>query len=169
MRRPQGIVELAEAAAVIPSLQITLDALEQGLDALKASVESCEIALRGQVLLQLRMPRLALGGLVSHVLEDSVGGLVGELEAATQIDELRGDSGIENGVSGGGNGMFSWGRLVLDWLLGSVALIRGALVRGNTLARGRFQGELEDLKGVGVLRGGGCDTECVAGGQSDLT
>lgn len=164
VRRPQGIVQLAKAAAVVPSLDITLDALEQGLDALKASVKGSKIALRGHILLQLRVARLALGGLTFHVLEDGVGGLVGKLEAAAQVNELSGNAGIENIFAGRGNGRRIGRRcLVLNRLLGSVVLIHG-----STLARGGFQDELEDLEGVGVLGGGSSDTECVASRQSDL-
>lgn len=108
------------------------------------------------------MAGLASGILTSHVLEDSVGGLVGELEAAAEVDELCGNAGVEDGIAPIA-GLDRW-RLVLDGLL----LRSTALAGGDVLAGSRFKGELEDLEGVGVLGGRCCDTEGVAGRKGNL-
>lgn len=107
------------------------------------------------------MAGLGSGGLVSHVLENGVGGFVGKLEAAAEVDELCGDAVVEDGVAliTGLDGR----RLVLDGLLRDAAL-----VGGEVLAGGGFEGELEDLERVGILGGGCCDTEGVAGGEGNL-
>lgn len=132
VRRPQGVVELAEAAAIVTALDVTLDALEQGLNALQTSVKSGEIALRGQVLLQLRVTRLGLGGLASQFLKDIAGGLVGKLKAATEINKLSSNAGIEDLVAGGGNGRkVGRGYLVLNRLLGSLVLIYRSTLAGS--------------------------------------
>lgn len=107
------------------------------------------------------MPGLAPGDLASHVLEDGVGGLVGELEAAAKVDELCGNAVVENGVASIVN--LDGRRLVLDGLL-----LGTALVGGEVLGGGGFEGELEDLEGIGVLGGGCCDTEGVAGRERNL-
>lgn len=106
------------------------------------------------------MSGFALGGLVPHVLENGVGGFVGELETTAKVDELRRNAIVKDGVAR----LADWGCLVHDRLLGSTVL-----VGGNALAGGGLQGELEDLEGVGVLGGGGCDAEGVAGREGDLS
>ena len=45
MRRPQSIVEFVEVTAVVLALQVTLDILEQGLDALETVIEGIELVL----------------------------------------------------------------------------------------------------------------------------
>lgn len=77
------------------------------------------------------MAGVGLGGLISHVLQDSVRGLVGELEAAAEVDELRGDAGVENGVASVANRHLGWGRLVLDGLLGGISLVGRDILAGG--------------------------------------
>lgn len=98
MRRPQSIMELVEAAAVVLTLQVSLDVLKQGLDTLEAGVERSNLVLGGGVLENLRVTSITLGGLHFHVLKDGIGGLVLELDAASKVNELSGDARICDGV-----------------------------------------------------------------------
>lgn len=109
------------------------------------------------------MSGLAPGSLAPHVLENGIGGLVGELEAAAQIDELRRNAGVDDAAVSVTDGGLGWGRLVWDGLLR-----RTVLVGGNVLASGGFKGKLEDLEGVGVFGSGSCDTEGVPGREGNL-
>lgn len=45
MRRPQSIVELVEVTAVVLALQVSLNILEQRLDALEPVIEGVELVL----------------------------------------------------------------------------------------------------------------------------
>lgn len=154
-------MELVEAAAVVLPFQVTLDILEHLFDALEAGVQSSNLVLCCQVLEELGVAGLTSGSLVSHVLEDGVGSLVGELEAAAEVDELCGDTGVENSVAFIA-GLDRWG-LVLEGLLKSTALVGGDVLGGSG-----FKRKLEDLEGVGILWGSCCDTEGVAGRKRDL-
>lgn len=112
MRRPQGILELVEAAAVVLALQVTLDVLEQLFDTLESGVQGSHLVLCCEVLEDLGVSGLAPGSLAPQVLENSVGGLVGELEPAAEIDELRRNAGINDGVVSVTDGGLGWRLLV---------------------------------------------------------
>lgn len=162
MRRPQGILELVETTAVVLALQITLDVSEQLFDALESSIQSGDMVFCRQSFKQLGVPGLALGCLTSHVLQNSISGLVGELETAAKIDELCSDAGI-GGVASVAKWRLGWARWVLNGLLARLALIGW-----NILAGGGFKSELEDLEGIGVFGGGGCHAEGVTRGKGNL-
>jgi hypothetical protein len=84
-------MQLVEATAIILTLDIAQDVLEQLLDASESRVEeSSDLVLSCHFLEQLRVASVALRGLVLEILEDGVGSLVCKLEAATEVDELRG-------------------------------------------------------------------------------
>jgi hypothetical protein len=88
-------MQLVEATVIILTLDIAQDVLEQLLDASESRVEEgSDLVLSCHFLEQLRVASVALRGLVLEILEDGVGSLVCKLEAATEVDELRGHAGV---------------------------------------------------------------------------
>lgn len=132
---------------------------------MESGIEGNNLLPGSQLLHDLSVSGITLPALGLQVLDNGVGGLVLELDAALEVDELSADPGIHDGVTGVAD---DW-RLVLvgNWLL---LLLSTALVgrNGLPLARGGSEDELEDLERVGVLGGGSCKSECISGGQFDL-
>lgn len=88
MRRPQRLLQLVELAPVILSFEIALDSLQRVLHALETRVQGGHLVARGEALQQLGVLGLGLRGLVGHLLDDVVGGLVDLLDARAEVGEL---------------------------------------------------------------------------------
>lgn len=161
MRRFQRLVELVEAVFVVTARQITMQGLQHQLDALEAGVEGSQLALGSHVIEKLRVAGVALGGLGFDVLQNRVGGFVGQLQAAAEIDELRRIASICHRVRV--RVSHRWPVLVCHELLNVAFALRG----GGSTGRG-LEDELENFERVRVLRGGHGDAECVSGWESNL-
>lgn len=166
MRGSESVMKLVKATAVVLAFKITLDGLKKLLDTLKSGVQGCDLILRGKLLQKFRLPGLVLGCLAFHILEDVGGRFVGKLETTAEVDELGGNSVIQDSVSS------RWvGNCVLLLFLVPGGLLLGSAHLGGddlALTGGRLQNKLEDLEGIGVLGCGSCDTEGVSRGESDL-
>lgn len=165
MRGSESVVELVKAAAVVLALEITLDALKKLLDALESGIQSCDLVLRGKLLQKFRLAGFVLGCLASHILEDVGGRFVGKLETTAEVDELGGNSIIQDSVASRwvGNSVLLLFR-VPSLLLGSANLGRDDLA----LTGRRLQNEFENFKRIGILGGCSCDAESVSSGESNL-
>lgn len=138
-------MELVEPSTVILALHIGLEDLEQLLNARESAVELGELAVLGQRLLdKFCVALVGLLGLVRQFLEDGVGGLAGQLNAAADVGDL-GSQAVHRGFCAGvGYGLSGLVRnLIADWLLGSAALVGGDC---RALACDGLEDELEDLE-----------------------
>lgn len=162
MRRPQGVLELVETAAIILAFKITLDRLQSLLHALQTAFQGLDLVPGRGDAQELSRTLVSLGSLRLQVLDDGVGGLVLELDPATQVLEV----GLEALVQATLRDVGSFA--VNDWLLGSVSLSLSWGWNEMALASGRFEDEFEDFERVGVLWCGGVDSKGVTCGQRDL-
>lgn len=141
----QCLVELVETSTVVLVLQVSLDDLEQLLDARESAVKLGELAVLGEGLLEnLCVALVGLHGLGLQFLEDGVGGLARKLEATAEVGELGSQAGHCDFCAGVDYGLSGLVRnLIADWLLGGAALVGGNC---RALACGGLEDELEDLK-----------------------
>lgn len=168
MRGTESVVELVKASAVILAFKITLHILKKLLDPLKSCIQGSHLVFRGKFLQQFKLSGISFRRLTLEILNDVVRGLVGKLKATAQVDKLSGNGVIQHSIAAGWVGVRILVLvLVHNWLL----LLCATLVGGNSLALagGGLKHKLEYLEGIGVLGGGGRDTEGVSGRESNLS
>lgn len=154
-------MELRKAVTVVIAFYITLNALQNLLDALQSCIKGSHLVLTGQFLNELGLTVFALGALVSDLPDDVVGGLADELDTAGEIHILLHCSGI------GSRAALSLWRIVRV-LVDDRLLVATALLNRNASRRAGSQNEVEDLKRVRILRGCCCHTKRVSSRESDL-
>jgi len=162
-------VKLVKASAVILAFKITLHILKKLLDPLKSCIQGSHLVFRGKFLQQFNLSGISLRRLTLEILNDVVCGLVGKLKATAQVDKLSGNGVIQHSIAAGWVGVRILVLvLVHNWLL---LLLCASLVGGNSLALAGsgLKHKLEYLEGIGVLGGGGRDTEGVSGRESNLS
>lgn len=157
-------MELVKASAIVLALKVSLDILEQLLDALEPGVNGGHLVFRCDVLEKLRVTSITLGRLTVEILDDIVSSLVHQLHATTKVDNLRRNACVQDRVA---SLCWWWWILVRNRFLWRLLVVT-ALVLGDGLSSGRFQSKFEDLEGIGVLGSGGCDTEGVSRRQRNL-
>lgn len=92
--RPQSIVQLGEATAVVPVAEVAHDSSHKLLHVGESVVQSIVLVLVDEFLEDFCLSGIGLAGLVFHLLDDGAGSFVSELQAAAQVDNLSGEAGI---------------------------------------------------------------------------
>ena len=116
VRRTEGILELIEAAVVVLAFQVTLDGLQHLLNLLEAGIETGDLLLSCEFLLELEMAVLVLFALVANFADDVARSLVDKFDASSEVNKLVGP-GLLLRLGLGSDWLLLLLLLLLWWLL----------------------------------------------------